>query len=186
MGRDVYLAARVSRTDELKGYAVQLLELGYGVTSQWLAHTGAHANRSDMSAAERGEIAARDLHDIRRADVVILFTEAAGNGPAYSPPAGNGRLVEFGYALGRNKMCMVVGPHENLFMCLPTVWYFETWESFYAWLKADKEIQEHEFKDVGKGWARTFYPKGYAQQGGTPPSDATTPGVVRGTGHPVQ
>lgn len=180
----VYLAGRVSRLQELRGYADQLTEAGIEVTANWLYgpdDDNIHANRSGLSSEARATLAKRDMYDIRRADVCILFSESFGHNSA-----GNGRLVEFGYALGQHKECWVVGPLENLFLCLPSIPCFEKWEGALAFAKAFvKDTKEDlSFKDAWKN----PHPRldRNSQQGEPARSDAATPGVVLGTGHPVQ
>src|SRR5260221_13260147 len=58
--------------------------------------------------------AAEDLADIDQADAVVLFTQAGRH-------FAGGRHVEAGYALGKGKRLVVVGPRENVFYHLPEV-----------------------------------------------------------------
>jgi nucleoside 2-deoxyribosyltransferase len=115
----IYLAARYSRREELCGYRSQLQALGYTVTSRWL--NGNHQISDDGLSAqakeeERIRFAQEDWEDLMNADVCISFTEE----PRSSNSRG-GRHVEFGAALAAGKPCIVVGPRENVFHCLPQV-----------------------------------------------------------------
>lgn len=122
----VYLAARYSRREELCLYADDLRRRGHEVTSRWLA--GAH-QVSDAGLSEEGtpeerqRFAEEDWADLRRAHVCIAFSEE----PRVSNSRG-GRHVELGAALAWGKRVLIVGPAENVFMCLSQVERFEEWE----------------------------------------------------------
>lgn len=116
-----YLAGRYSRRKELLGYAEQLKALGHEVTSRWL--DGKHeAKDKTATPNEMARWAKEDLKDIRAAQALILFTESE------LTPRG-GRLVEFGYAVGKGKRVYTVGPMENIFCA--HVNRFDTWEEFF-------------------------------------------------------
>lgn len=128
MRATVYLAARYGRRMELSDYADTLLSEGYTVTSRWLS--GKHEpkdGRELATPAERARWAKEDWADVMRADCVISFTEEEGS--RYSR---GGRHVEFGAALAMNKKCIIIGPQENVFHCLPEVEHFDTWQDFLA------------------------------------------------------
>jgi len=66
------------------------------------------------------------LDDIKRADVVAVFTDA--------PSSTGGYHVEFGYALGLDKPIEVVGPPLNVFHALTLVTRHATAADFLkAW-----------------------------------------------------
>lgn len=143
-----YLAGRVSRREELREWAQDLIDMGHTVTSQWLWRNIPHANHQIKDKALRAEIAAEDMNDIRKADVFLLASETTGMGGS------GGRLVEFGYALGRHKLLVVVGPMENLFLCLPGVLKYEDWEEGKRnaqWLR-EAEVRKEEEKTAKRGY----------------------------------
>ncbi len=124
----IYLAARYSRIDELNGYAEQLRSLGHTVDARWLQgnHQIDDAGLSaEAETAERVRFAEEDLHDLMSADACISFTEIPR-----STNSRGGRHVEFGAALAAGKLCIVIGPRENVFHCLPEVYWFSSWEEF--------------------------------------------------------
>jgi len=125
----VYLAARYSRHQEMLQYAAELERLHLEVTSRWI--NGSHEGPPAMSVLERSRLAQEDWEDMRAADIVISFTE-----PPRSDASRGGRHVEFGAALALGKMCVVIGHRENVFHCLPTVVFWETWEEALVGLKA--------------------------------------------------
>ena len=130
MGVNVYLAARYSRREELNWYKRDLEQRGHKVTSRWLlgGHQISDAALQDdhgdqgFEASERQRFAQEDWEDLVAADVVISFTET----PRSSSSRG-GRHVEFGAALALGKACIVVGPRENVFHCLPQVTVVDSW-----------------------------------------------------------
>lgn len=109
----IYLAARFSRKEELKGYAEQLRQRGHTVISSWLDTdwTDRPGESSVAPPEYRKEWASRDLNDIDSVDMVISFTEQ----PGIANAGRGGRHVEFGYALAKGKRLLIVGPAENLF-----------------------------------------------------------------------
>lgn len=124
----VYLAARYSRREELCRYAFDLERIGYEITSRWLQgnHQIDDAGLSAEAATEeRTRFATEDWDDLMAADICISFTEE----PRSSNSRG-GRHVEFGAALAAGKHCLVIGPRENVFHCLPNVNVFRYWDDF--------------------------------------------------------
>ncbi len=129
----VYLASRYSRNPEMRDVRTRLAALGFAVTSRWIDgdHQIDDAGLSaEAKAAERTRFAMEDWEDLCRADIVISFTEE----PRSSNSRG-GRHVEFGAALALGKTCLVVGPRENVFHCLPQVGVFSTTASALTFLQ---------------------------------------------------
>lgn len=138
----IYLAARYSRREELCGYAEALRLRGYYVTSRWLAgnHQIDDAGLSvEAAREERTRFAMEDWHDLMTADICISFTET----PRSSNSRG-GRHVEFGAALACGLRCLVVGPRENVFHCIPCVEVFDEWEHAMARLPGPHMPQREE------------------------------------------
>lgn len=123
----VYLAGRYDRRRELEAYAAQLPG-GWYSTARWL--TGAHEGSIDP---ERLRLCAQeDLEDIRKSDVIVVFTED----PLTTGYTSGGRHVETGYAIGMGLPIILVGPVENVFHLIPTRRY-ATWaealEEEFTW-----------------------------------------------------
>lgn len=116
----IYLASRWSNQGPLKIQRARLQSLGAEVTSGWLDEVG-----------DAPEIAAqRDIDDIDRADTLLLW-------PDLSFPVKSlygGMFVEFGYALAKGKQVWVVEPQTSpcIFIQLPQVVQFKTWDDLYA------------------------------------------------------
>lgn len=122
---NIYLAARYSRHVELQGCAHELMESGHHVSSRWI--WGDHQIDDEglslqAKESERIRFAEEDYSDLIRSDVCISFTEKPRS---HKYPRG-GRHVEFGIALASNMRCIVVGPVENVFYCLPLVELYPT------------------------------------------------------------
>ena len=125
----IYLASRYSRLEELNVYAGQLREAGFEVTSRWLNDTH-HIERADATDVPEASVpmeaqgfAQEDYEDVRRAQVVVSFTEK----PRSHIGGHGGRHVEFGMALAWGKHVLIVGPRENVFHTLPEVQHFAQW-----------------------------------------------------------
>ncbi len=121
-----YLAAQYARRDELREHKTILEPLGIEVTSRWLEEQEPlNSHMGEKPDAWYVETATIDLEDVDRADAVIFFSE----NPRIGVPRG-GRHVEFGYALGTNKVVYVIGPKENVFHYIERVYHFETLSEF--------------------------------------------------------
>lgn len=107
----IYIAGRYTNLALLKEESKIFEASGHEVTSSWLD------NAEDKLTFK--DIAILDLQDIDRADAVCLYTEPYG-----TPVPGGGRMVEFGYGMGKGKQMFIVGPLENIFHWHPNVMIF--------------------------------------------------------------
>lgn len=159
--KQIYLASRYSRREELAKYRDELRADGHLVQARWL--DGGH-QLSDLGtpigdsgealvesgdcnrAAElRAKFADDDWQDVNSAEIVISFTE-----PPRSSANRGGRHVEFGIALARGARCIVVGYRENIFHWLPQVEFVETWEQARALCSNNALGKPHEDKPQAK------------------------------------
>ena len=126
----VYLAARYSRREELRGYAAQLEELGLAsVPARWLHEDHDWDGTTEEEGLLRAQgLALDDLEDVWRAHALVLFTEEAGQ---YRR---GGSLVELGFALGKGKHVVIVGPAPNVFCTLASIVRVATWTDAVAHL----------------------------------------------------
>jgi nucleoside 2-deoxyribosyltransferase len=121
-----YLAAQFSWKEDIAAKKRQLEGLGYTVTSTWTdEEAAANCSLKDFTGDYHEAMADRDLREIEAADVLVAFSVD----PDTLTRRG-GRHVEFGYAMGKGKSVIVVGPKENIFHHLPNVRRFVNWESF--------------------------------------------------------
>ena len=118
----IYLAARYSRMEELRGYADELVAAGHVITSRWISGGNGIPETADVDM-ESQRFALEDYRDLSAADTVISWTEP----PRVESTARGGRHVEFGLALAMGKRLVVVGPRENLFHTMPNVYQFDEW-----------------------------------------------------------
>lgn len=139
---NIYLAGRYSRRAELDGYRRELESRGYVVTSRWL--DGQHQIPDDgMPVGGRADeyaerFALEDWEDLRRAEVVIAFTEAPR-----STSSRGGRHVELGAALAWGKQVVIVGPRENVFCHLPEIAaHSDTWPGALEFLASCSALVE--------------------------------------------
>ena len=110
-------------------YADDLRQMNHEVTSRWIKgeHQVSDAGLSDDGTEEeRLRFAMEDWHDLIAAQVCISFTEQPRS--ELTKASRGGRHVEFGAALAMQKLCIVVGPRENVFHCLPRVVVYSTWD----------------------------------------------------------
>jgi hypothetical protein len=126
-GMNVYLAARYSRREEISGYARALAELGFTITSRWIAGGHTSGVQPDMTLSINKILAHHDRTDILKSDFVIHFTEDETT--LY--PRGS-RHTELGIAYERGKVNYVIGPYENIFHHLDGLLRFETWKEFFV------------------------------------------------------
>lgn len=129
----IYLAARYSRHKELQKYAEELISQGHDITSRWIWGDHQIDDKGlsvEAKRFERERFATEDFDDLLEADIVISFTEE----PRSSNSRG-GRHVEYGMALALRKRCLVVGPRENVFHCLPWIPVFDSFNDANKSLK---------------------------------------------------
>jgi hypothetical protein len=121
----LYLAHNWAARDWLREEIVPSIGfLGHEVTSTWIT-------RDDWESLGNATEAINDLRDIDHSDYVVLFTDNFGDTP------GQGKYVEFGYALGTNKKIVLVGRDARcvFFSIIPDSLKFEGLGDFYEWLR---------------------------------------------------
>jgi nucleoside 2-deoxyribosyltransferase len=106
----IYIAAMYQQIDVMKFERLAYTDAGFICTAEWIESDEANQARS------RHENATIDLAGIDEADVLVLYTQPVG-----TKFSSGGRMVEFGYALGKNMPVFVVGERENVFCHLDHV-----------------------------------------------------------------
>ena len=117
----VYLAAPYAARDALRGYVSDLARLGHTCTSSWLNETteiaaGTLGAAVEITDAEAAAHVRKDLVDVARSEVLVVWTWAAAV-PLIEDPRGNsgGRHVETGAALAKKLPVIIIGEPENIF-----------------------------------------------------------------------
>lgn len=124
--RDVYLAAPYSQQAYLRNVRQAMEGDGFNITSRWLDfNTGQYAQ---LSWAQREEEALIDLDDIKRSDLLLVFTEHASESLG-------GMHFETGYAHAAGIPVWVVGPQVMIFHHLSTISTFANLGDVYKELK---------------------------------------------------
>ena len=118
----VYLAARYARLHEMQHCADELRDLGFDVCSSW-HESEADPHDETTDPLDLQHAAQTCLYDIGTADMLILFTEPAGQ---IDGATRGGRHVEMGIALGYHLHVLTVGPPESAFCYLPLVTNYPT------------------------------------------------------------
>lgn len=122
-----YLSARFKRQEEMREVRDALVDLGHKVTSRWI--DADYGNNSDLLRSRqdvREQAAVENTEDIADADVVLVFTGSGRRG---------GANVEYGIAIGINKLCIIIGEPENTFHWLPSVDRYATIEDYLETLE---------------------------------------------------
>jgi nucleoside 2-deoxyribosyltransferase len=138
MAERIYLAARFSRNDEMRGVRDVLTAIGYEITSRWIDLHGGEQKESAAAAVLNSDPASvahfgeHDIEDLRAADVVVSFTSPDNVGKG-------GRHIEFGYGLALGKRMVVVGPRENIFHTLPQVEHYPDWPRLVMALAGERQ-----------------------------------------------
>jgi hypothetical protein len=145
----IYLASRYSRRAELVAYMAALEALGHTVTSRWLREDHELPIGAEPAAGVR--FAREDYEDLTTADLCISFTEEPGKAGGRNR---GGRHVEFGIALGRGLLLVVVGARENVFHYMPRVRFYPTWARFMASAVVDGALDEIGTAPVGRPGTR--------------------------------
>lgn len=108
--RHIYLAARFHRQALMREIRAKLADRGHFVTARWLDEVASGNTEDQLPLDHRRQIALDDLHDLEEADTIVLFTDDV--------VGGKGMWVEYGYALGRDKWIIRVGPESGVFSTL--------------------------------------------------------------------
>lgn len=134
--KQIYLAARYSRREELCTYREELqarwLDGGHQLSDRGIpigenGEALVEGGECQRSAELRAKFAQDDWEDVNSAEIIISFTEAPR-----SSANRDGRHVEFGIGLAKGTRSIVIGYRENIFHWLPQVEFFATWEDAKA------------------------------------------------------
>ena len=137
----IYLASKYGLHPVMRIWRDELESHGYTVTSRWINgdHEQKEGDFSDHDFNHR--MATEDLEDVDKADVLVLYQpkEILGQGKG-------GRHVEFGFALSRRKLIIIVGERENVFNYRKGVICVESFQVLIPTLHIVKNVMQT------KGW----------------------------------
>lgn len=113
----VYLAGSLEQQEFLLRVKELLKDNGITVTSRWLMAPKLDRKAAPTAADETAMLglAVDAVEDIELADAVVLWLDGADAGRG-------GRHWETGFAWGKGKPIVIVGPRGNVFHRLPGVW----------------------------------------------------------------
>ena len=120
----IYICARFGRQEEAQAVADELRARGHEVTSTWLVQTD--EEMGDYNDDLLTFFAEKDLDEIEKSNALLYLSEKSDNRWGRG-----GRHVEFGYALGLEKIIYVVGPQENVFHWKAGVNHWDEYEEFF-------------------------------------------------------
>lgn len=132
----IYLAAAWSRKKEIKLIADQLNEiLGVIVTANWLIEDSKPKKKNVFKyCQERARI---DVQDVRKADMLIRFTDDLRHKVVPARLATGARMFEMGYAYALGKKIVVVGGHQPIFDYLPGIVHVNDVETLKSFLSVE-------------------------------------------------
>lgn len=115
----IYLAASWSRKQEIANVADELKKEGYQITSRWLRSEKLYTGRNlEKFLRQRAKI---DVIDVKKADVLVRFSDDLSKKFVPSNLATGARMFETGLAYSLGKMIIIVGGHQPIFDYLPEI-----------------------------------------------------------------
>ncbi len=117
----VYIAAAWHRQAEMAALAEELKSAtGVEITSRWLHEIPAKGSKLKKDRSKR-LWAKRDVQDVRKADVLVRFTDDLSREFIPSQWATGSRMFEMGLAFERKMHVIVVGGYQPVFDYLPEI-----------------------------------------------------------------
>jgi hypothetical protein len=117
----VYIAAAWHRQKEMCALAEELkAATGVEVTSRWLHEIPAKGSKLKKDRSKR-LWAKRDVQDVRKADVLVRFSDDLSRDMVPAQWATGSRMFEMGLAFERKMHVIVVGGHQPVFDYLPEI-----------------------------------------------------------------
>lgn len=119
----LYLAAAWSRRDEIAAVADELIEQipGLEITARWLREPTVLGSKIVRGNRFRRRRAQEDVADVRKADVLVRFSDDLSGTTVPAKLATGSRMFEQGLAYAEGKRIVVVGGHQPIFDYLPGI-----------------------------------------------------------------
>ena len=132
----LYTAATFAEQARIRGHKETLIQLGHTITSSWLEES--LYVRPDGMPEETFErkMAMKDLQEVAMDDCFILDVENSSRTA--------GKMVEFGFACAKHKLCYVVGtpPAHSIFLHLADK-HFDTWDALFEHFRTNHKVEGH-------------------------------------------
>jgi hypothetical protein len=119
----IYLAAAWSRRDEIAAVADQLMEQipGIEITARWLWEPTVLGSKIVRGNRFRRRRAQEDVADVRKADILVRFSDDLSGATVPAKLATGSRMFEQGLAYAEGKRIVVVGGNQPIFDYLPEI-----------------------------------------------------------------
>jgi hypothetical protein len=119
----IYLAAAWSRRDEIAKVADDLVDAidGIEITSRWLREPTMFEAKKYRDEKFRRRRAQEDVVDVRRASMIVRFTDDLSGPTVPAKLATGARMFEMGMAYERGNKVVIVGGYQPIFDYLPGV-----------------------------------------------------------------
>lgn len=124
---NIYLAARYSSKERMQVVAIQLIQRGFHITSNWIFASDRPEDPDQIDEGFRRDRAILDFEEVSKSHILILDL-------LDGPGTRGAQWAELGIALGLNLQVLVIGPTENVFAYHPKV------RRFYDWSECTREL----------------------------------------------
>jgi hypothetical protein len=136
----IYIAAAWSRRDEMAQIAEELkaMNIGLEITSRWLHEPTIHGSKIKRGDGFRRRRAMEDVVDVRKANVLIRFSDDLSGKFVPAKLATGSRMFEMGLAYERGMKVIVVGGFQPIFDYLPGIVHLRHLDELKAYLRGLK------------------------------------------------
>lgn len=140
----IYFAGAWSRRDEIAKVVDDLEAAIPGIesTSRWLHEPTVLGGRVVRGEAFRRKRALEDLHDVRKASVLVRFTDDLSGDTVPAKLATGSRMFEMGIAYERKNKVVVVSGHQPIFDYLPKVVHVRHLDELKSYLRGLARVRK--------------------------------------------
>ncbi len=154
----IYIAAAWSRREEMANVAENLKAAipGIEITSRWLQEPigGLRMHEPELPSSFRQRRALEDLTDVRRADVLIRFTDDLSGETVPARLATGSRMFEMGIAYERAMKIIVVNGFQPIFDHLPSITHVQNVTELKNYLKDFLVMSQRRTRKGELSWAQ--------------------------------
>lgn len=129
----IYTGATFSEQTRIRAMKEKLIQQGHTVLSTWLEEAVRPEGISEYQFETK--MAMKDLQEVAACDCFILDVAA--------PSKTAGKMVEFGFALAKHKLCYVVGkpPAHAIFTHLADM-HFDSWDDLLSYFASNHKTEK--------------------------------------------